>query len=142
MLWAGILNFNFKIVFWNIFFEIWRSKKRITLSEKKSPLVNAYQKLFVFCNPEICSVSNYSTTAKFAVVQCSIVQSLIAYLQICVVIRHGTYIRIALYLFNKNTIAQAIIFLLKRFAVLKVFHFLKISENPYFVKDQRGCFRS
>ena len=36
LFWAGILNFKFKIVFWNIFFfEIWRSKKRIALSETK-----------------------------------------------------------------------------------------------------------
>ena len=40
MLWAGILNFKFKIVFLEyFFFEIWRSKKRIALSEKKPPLV-------------------------------------------------------------------------------------------------------
>mgnify|MGYP007022731055 CR=1 FL=1 len=32
MLWAGILNFKFRTVFWNIFFlEIWRFEKRITL---------------------------------------------------------------------------------------------------------------
>ena len=39
MLWPGILNFKFRIVFWNIFF--WRFgdlKKRIALSEKKPPL--------------------------------------------------------------------------------------------------------
>ena len=40
LFWAGILNFKFKKVFWNIFFfEIWRSKKQIALSEKKPPLV-------------------------------------------------------------------------------------------------------
>ena len=43
MLWAGILNFKFKIVFWNIFFsEIWRPKKRIALSEKKPPLTELF----------------------------------------------------------------------------------------------------
>mgnify|MGYP007048365776 CR=1 FL=1 len=39
LLWAGILNFKFRIVFWNIFFwEIGRFEKQITLSEKKPPL--------------------------------------------------------------------------------------------------------
>ena len=32
LLWAGILNFKFRIVFWIIFF--WRFEKRIALSEK------------------------------------------------------------------------------------------------------------
>ena len=35
MLWAGILNFKFRIVVWNIFLEIGRFEKQITLSEKK-----------------------------------------------------------------------------------------------------------
>ena len=34
------LDFKLKVVFWNIFFEIWRSEKRIALSEKKPPLDN------------------------------------------------------------------------------------------------------
>ena len=39
LLWAGILIFKFRIVFWNIFFlEIWRFEKQIALSEKKPPL--------------------------------------------------------------------------------------------------------
>ena len=39
LLWAGILNFKSRIVFWNIFFGIFGDlKKRITLSEKKPPL--------------------------------------------------------------------------------------------------------
>ena len=37
ILWAGILNFRFRIVIWNIFLEIWRFEKRIVLSEKKPP---------------------------------------------------------------------------------------------------------
>ena len=36
---AGNLNFKLRIDFWNFFFEIWRSEKRIALSEKKPPLV-------------------------------------------------------------------------------------------------------
>ena len=39
MLWAGILNFKFKIVFWNIFFSRFGDlKKQIAHSEKKPPL--------------------------------------------------------------------------------------------------------
>ena len=39
LLWVGILNFQFRIVFRNIFWEeIWRFEKRIPLSEKKPPL--------------------------------------------------------------------------------------------------------
>ena len=42
LLLAGNLNFMLRIVFWNIFFfEIWRSEKRIALSEKKPPLAYA-----------------------------------------------------------------------------------------------------
>ena len=39
MLWARILNFKSRIVFWILFLEIWRFEKRIALSEKKPPLV-------------------------------------------------------------------------------------------------------
>ena len=35
-IWSGILNFKFRIVFWNIFFG--RFEKRIAFSEKKTPL--------------------------------------------------------------------------------------------------------
>ena len=35
---AGNLNFKFRIVFWNIFWEIWRFEKPIALSERKPPL--------------------------------------------------------------------------------------------------------
>ena len=38
LLLAGNSNFKLRIVFWNIFFEVWRSKKHIPLSEKKPPL--------------------------------------------------------------------------------------------------------
>ena len=39
LFWSGILNFKFKIVFWNIFFSRFEDlKKRIALSEKKPPL--------------------------------------------------------------------------------------------------------
>ena len=37
LLWAGILNFKFRIVFWNIF--LGRFEKQITLSEIKPPLM-------------------------------------------------------------------------------------------------------
>ena len=37
MLWAGILNFKFRIVFWNIL--LGDLKKQIALSEKKPPLM-------------------------------------------------------------------------------------------------------
>ena len=37
---ARNLNFKFRIVFRNIFLEIWRFGKRIALSEKKPPLVH------------------------------------------------------------------------------------------------------
>ena len=37
--WRKNLNFKFRIVFWNIFLEIWRFEKHIALSEKKPPLV-------------------------------------------------------------------------------------------------------
>ena len=41
--WAWNLNFKLRIVFWNIFFfEIWRSEKRIALSEKKPPLILSF----------------------------------------------------------------------------------------------------
>ena len=40
LLLAGNLNFKLRIVFWNICFEIWRSEKRIALSEKKPPLAS------------------------------------------------------------------------------------------------------
>ena len=43
LLWAGILNFKFRIVFWNIFsLEIWRFEKCIALSENKPPLVKLH----------------------------------------------------------------------------------------------------
>ena len=39
LLLARNLNFKLRIVFWIFFLEIWRFEKRITLSEKKPPLV-------------------------------------------------------------------------------------------------------
>ena len=39
---AGILNFKFRIVFWNIFF--WRFEKRIALSEKKATFSRYFTK--------------------------------------------------------------------------------------------------
>ena len=35
IIWAGILNFRFRIVIWNIFLEIWRFEKHIALFENK-----------------------------------------------------------------------------------------------------------
>ena len=46
MLWAGILNFKFRIVFWNIFLEIGRFEKRIALSEKETPLAFIFEIMY------------------------------------------------------------------------------------------------
>ena len=66
LFWAGILNFKFKICSFleYFFFEIWRSKKRIALSEKKPPLMHSLWLLIYFyitrwCYRQFCSSSKF-----------------------------------------------------------------------------------
>ena len=52
-------NFKFRIVFWNIFFKVWRFEKQIALSERKPPLAMTLNLplLYVFLLEEYCQIS-------------------------------------------------------------------------------------